>query len=95
FQLLGTGRASSSLPEVVIGAAHGRIDVLFVVTDTQIYGKVDLELNKVDVYTEVLADSQELGNEAAINTIANGGMIVARPLELMPNKAQLAAIFRF
>jgi hypothetical protein len=94
-QLVGTGKASGFLDDVVPAACHGRIDVAFLPVGRQKWGRYDAEENKV-----YLRDPPELGDEdlldlVAVRTVRNGGTLyVIDPAEF-PDNAPLAAIFRY
>lgn len=88
-EALGTGRASASLEEVLTAAEAGRIDVLFVPTGAHASARV----SSTD-------EGQELGGgdpieQAVVGTILNAGTIYAVPDHEMPDRAPVAALFRY
>jgi hypothetical protein len=88
-EALGTGRASANLEDVLTAAEAGRIDVLFVPTGAH----ANAEVSNGD-------DGQELGGgdpieQAVVGTILNAGTVYAVPDHEMPDRAPVAAIFRY
>lgn len=88
-EALGTGRASASLEEVLTAAEAGRIDVLFVPTGAHAGAGV----SSAD-------EGQDLGGrdpieQAVVGTILNAGTVYAVPDHEMPNRAPVAALFRY
>ena len=88
-EALGTGRASASLEEVLTAAEAGRIDVLFVPTGTHASAGV----SSTD-------EEHELGGgdpieQAVVGTILNAGTVYAVPDHEMPDRAPVAALFRY
>jgi hypothetical protein len=86
---LGTGRASASLEDVLTAAEAGRIDVLFVSTGPHASAGV----SDAD-------EGQELGGgdpieQAVVGTILNAGTVYAVPDHEMPDRAKVAALFRY
>lgn len=88
-EALGTGHASASLEDVLTAAEAGRIDVLFVPTGAHASAGVSS------------ADERKgLGGgdpieQAVVGTILNAGTVYAVPDHEMPNRAPVAALFRY
>jgi hypothetical protein len=92
---LGTGRASDSLEEVLPAAEAGRIDVLFVPTGTDV-----LSATHGSPGVAYADGGQELGGrdlleEAVVRTMLNGGTVYAVREGEMPDRAPVAALFRY
>lgn len=88
-EALGTGRASASLEDVLTAAEAGRIDVLFVPTGA----RASAGVSSAD-------EGQELGGgdpieQAVVGTILNAGTVYAVLYHEMPNRAPVAALFRY
>jgi len=88
-------KASSELKEVVPAAFQGRISTLFITLGAQVWGRFNPSTNSVEVHLEPELGDEDLLDLAAIQTILNGGTVYALQPELMPEDAQLAALFRF
>ena len=92
---LGTGRASASLEDVLTAAEAGRIDVLFVPTGAHVVSASHARAE--DSHAD---GRQELGGgdpieEAVIRTMLNAGTVYAVPEHEMPDRAPVAALFRY
>lgn len=88
-EAFGTGRASASLKDVLTAAQAGRIDVLFVPTGA----RASAGVSSAD-------EGQELGGgdpieQAVVGTILNAGTVYAVPEHEMPDRAPVAALFRY
>lgn len=94
-ELVGTGRTSTTVKEVVLAACHGQVEVLFVAVGIQQWGRFVPETNTVHVSEEPVPGDEELLDLAAIQTVFNGGTVYAVESEKVPGGAPLAAIFRF
>jgi hypothetical protein len=79
-ELMGTGKTSGSLAEVVPAARGGRVDVLFVAGD---------EANAPN------ATDEELLEAAACFTLRNGGTTYEVHAAEMPGGGPVAAVFRY
>jgi hypothetical protein len=94
-EALGTGRASASLEDVLTAAEAGRIDVLFVPTGAHV-----LSASHASAGVSHADGGQELGGgdpieQAVVGTILNAGTVYAVPEREMPNRAPVAALFRY
>lgn len=94
-ELAGTGRATSDLKEAVSGAYYGRVDQLFVALNMQKWGNFDPQENQLQVHSDAEPGDQDLLNEAAVQTLLNGGTVYAVEPEAIPDNAPLAAVFRY
>ena len=94
-ELAGTDKASRDLDDILLAAKSGRVEVLFSAVGQQQWGEFDMATTSVTRHETPRADSRELLSLAASDTITNGGTVYALPLDEMPDKAQLAAIFRY
>ena len=90
--LLGTGRASIDLGEIVLASSEGRVGQLFVARGAQRWGAIDLEARRVEPGGE---PAEELLNLAAGLTVGAGGRVRSVAREHIPEQADAAAIFRF
>jgi hypothetical protein len=95
-QLSGTQQASNDLMKVVPESYHGRIEVLFVAVGVQSWGTFDVESSQIVLHQqEVQPGDEDLLDFAAIHTLLNGGVVFAVAPEQMPDKANVAAVFRY
>lgn len=96
-QLVGTGKATDNIEEIVAAAFYGRVDKLVLATNTQVWGIFDPDTGNVVHYQE--AQSQEdnlpLLDFAAMQTLQNGGSVYALSQEEMPTNSSVLAVFRY
>ena len=93
--LVGTGRASAQLEEVLPAAHDGRVDVLFTAQGARLPGAYDPGARTVQVAKNGGA-AEDLLDEAAVQTFLHGGRVFAVPPEAVPAPGEpLAAVFRY
>jgi len=92
---LGTGRATDSLEEVLTAAEAGRVDVLFVPTGTRVLSATNGSAGFARADGEQELGGPDLIEQAVVRTMLNGGTVYAVPEGEMPNRAAVAALFRF
>jgi hypothetical protein len=68
---------------------------LFVAVGIQRWGTFDPESGQISLHQEVQPGDEDLLDFAAIHTILNGGVVFAVAPEQMPDKANVAAVFRY
>jgi hypothetical protein len=94
-EALGTGRASDSLEEVLTAAEAGRVDVLFVPTGTRVLSATNGSAGFARADGKQELGGPDLIEQAVVRTMLNGGTVYAVPEGKMPNRAAVAALFRF
>lgn len=94
-ELLGTGKASSSLTVVVPAAYHGRVDTLFVAAGIQKWGRFDARADAVETFEAQASGTDDLLNVAALETFLKGGTVHVVEPEKVPGQESAAALFRF
>jgi hypothetical protein len=92
---LGTGRTSDRLEEVLTAAEAGRVEVLFVSTAAHV-----LSATPGSARVAHADGGQELGGrdqieQAVVRTMLNGGTVYAASQGEMPDRAPVAALFRY
>jgi hypothetical protein len=92
---LGTGRATDSLEEVLTAAEAGRVDVLFVPTGARVLSATNGSAGFARADGEQELGGPDLIEQAVVRTMLNGGTVYAVPEGKMPNRAAVAALFRF
>lgn len=93
--LEGAAPQTSSLIDTVLAASSGRIETLFVPTNTQQWGTFAREEHRVEVHDEREPGDRDLLDVAAIDTILNGGVVFTSTPEEVPGDGPLAAILRY
>jgi hypothetical protein len=94
-QFSGTRQASSDLTKVVPASYYGQIEVLFVAVGVQSWGTFDPERGQISLHREVQPGDEDLLDFTAIQTLLNDGVVFAVAPEQMPDKANVAAVFRY
>jgi hypothetical protein len=94
-ELAGTGRTSSNLSEVIQAAAGGRIESVFVTVGLRRWGKVDSSGKVSGLRDEPEPGDEDLLDRAVVETLSKGGAIFAVDLGMLPDGADLCAIFRY
>jgi hypothetical protein len=93
--LVGTGRASNGLPEVLRAAFQGRVEFALIPTDVERWGRFDAEQDAVEIHEAAQPGDEDLVNEIAIQTVVNHGAIYAVTPEDAPDASPVAAVFRY
>ncbi|MDR5659072.1 hypothetical protein RH915_06180 [Serpentinicella sp. ANB-PHB4] len=95
--LIGTGKASNDLNDIVSSAYNQRVESLFIAKDEQVWGNFDEKQNQVDISSEDDYCNQELLNFAAIHTFINQGKVYVMDKDKMPGNSErlVAAVYRY
>lgn len=94
-RLLGTGKASSDLKEVMPSARHGRVAAVFVPLSTQVWGRFEADTEAVEVHDERRPGDEDLLDHVAVHTLLNGGSVYPVEAEEVPGEGIVAATFRY
>lgn len=92
-EMLGTGRASSDIAEVLPAARRGRIEVLFLAGEAELWGRFDGR-QEVAVNAPARPGDEDLLAAAAAFTLKNGGTAYTVGAGEVPGGGALAAAFR-
>lgn len=92
--LSATQKTSENAKEVISASYYGKIQDLFIKKDAHLWGNFDVMQNKVTVLNKANEDAEDLVDNAAVNTIMNGGCVYVLEGN-MPNDSKLAATFRY
>jgi hypothetical protein len=93
-ELLGTGRASTDVSEIVTAAFDGRVDTMFVADGARQWGRYDPATRRAALLDEP-SGAEELLNLAATSTVQSSGKVRTAPAGSLPEGALAAAIFRY
>ncbi len=88
-------RAVTAVPEIVKAARYARIDTLFLPETGDVWGHFDEETNQVTVRGAPQAGDVDLLDQAATDTLSNGGAVFMLSREDLPLGAKAAAILRY
>lgn len=94
-ELVGAGRTSNDLREIVPEAYASRIDCLFVSMNGSVCGAFDPATGKVDFGSESEPCDDDLLNLAAVQTILHGGTVYPMGPGRVPGGGPAAAILRY
>jgi hypothetical protein len=89
------GLASSDLEPVVRAAVGGRVETLLVPLGMKRWGRYDPHHDSVQVDPEPTPWNEDLLNFAAVQTLLNSGNVYAVPEDQFPDRAEIAAIYRY
>ncbi len=95
MQLIGTGRTSNNVAEILPAAYYGRVDTLLVAVGIQQWGDFNPETGEVHRHEQAEPGDQDLLDLAAFYTVLNSGTVYAVEPEQVPDNAPLAAVFRY
>ncbi len=94
-QLRGSARASDDLATVLRAAYQGRIEDLFVASDTERWGSYEVLGDKVREHEPRRANDDDLLNVALLQAIATRARTQVLPRAQMPDGSDVAAVFRY
>jgi hypothetical protein len=97
-ELVGSGRASSRLEEILPAAYDGRVEALFSARGVRVWGQYDQESREARFEEEQNAQtngSEDLIDLAAVQTYLRGGKVFAVEQQHVPEGKAVAAIFRW
>jgi hypothetical protein len=91
----GDGRAVTAVPEIVKAARYARVDTLFLPDSGQVWGRFDESKDQVTVRGTPEAGDADLLDQAAVDTLRNGGALFTVSREELPLGAPAAAVLRY
>ncbi|MGM0438145.1 MAG: hypothetical protein ACQEQD_07715 [Bacillota bacterium] len=91
--LIGSDKIETNIKDILKNSFYGKIDSLFIQSSSEKRGFFDREKEEVKINEN--KKSIALYNEAAIQTIINGGEVYILDKEEMPTKDEIAAIYRY
>jgi hypothetical protein len=94
-QIANTQRASHKIGQVAPAAFQGRVEVLFIQKDLQVWGAYAPEVDAVHEYDSSQPGSMDMLDFAAAHTLLHGGTVYALDRQMMPNGSSVAAILRY
>jgi hypothetical protein len=93
--LLGTGRATVSPEEIVTAARHARVDNLFLIAGSELWGRFDETEDRIIAHGSAIEGDIDLFNYAAVMTLRHKGSVTLVEANMLPRSAQIAAILRY
>ena len=92
--LQGTPRAGSDLETVLPALVDGRVEVLWVDTSTQVWGRFDAGERKLETHTAREPGDEDLVDRAAWECLTHGGRVHALEAHT-PSGGPVAALYRY
>jgi hypothetical protein len=94
-ELLGSGKTSDGVEQVLPATDKGRVDTLFVRAGSQVWGVFNKETGEVELHETCQAGDDDLLDMAAVQTLAQRGTVYLLNREQMPSREPLAAVLRY
>ncbi|MCU0518253.1 MAG: hypothetical protein MUC60_15590 [Oscillatoria sp. Prado101] len=94
-ELAGTGLTSNDVEEAITAASSGRIESLFVGVCAHKWGVFNPEDSTLLIHPVPEIGDEDLLDTVAIETISHGGTVYAVEPDKVPDRAPLAAVFRY
>ncbi len=94
----GSDQVATEVETVVPAAFYKRVDLLFVLLDTHVWGTFERTQEgrgAVEIHDERQPGDEDLLNVAAIHAMFNGAKVYAVELDEMPGDGPLAAVLRY
>jgi hypothetical protein len=88
-------QVSTDLRAIIRAAHFGRVATLFVSPGMQLWGRFDAPNDTLEHHQEFHPGDRDLLDLAAVKSLLKGGSVYALKPDKMPEKAQLAAIYRY
>ena len=94
-QSQGTGLTASNIKDILVAAHQGRVGVLFVPLEKELWGSFKSDSGQVTFSETPVTGGEDLFDLAAILTHVQGGNVFALPPENIPEGLSIAALFRY
>jgi hypothetical protein len=94
-QLLGTGKTSENLREILPAARHGQVETLFVDAHARQWGALAKDGEEVDLHETPRKGDEDLLDLAAVETLTHRGTVYSVEREELPGGAVAAAVLRY
>ena len=94
-QSQGTGLTASNIKDILVAAHQGRVGVLFVPLEKELWGSFKSDSGHVTFSETPVTGGEDLFDLAAILTHVQGGNVFALPPENIPEGLSIAALFRY
>ena len=88
-------RAVTAVPEIVKAARYARVETMFLPASGEVLGRFDEAKDQVTVRGTPEAGDADLLDQAAVDTLRNGGAVFTLSREDLPLGAQAAAVLRY
>ncbi len=96
--LIGAGKTSSDLEEILDAAHHARVDTIFAAAENEVWGTYDPEAKALTTHPKQESGDAELIGQAVNETLVNGGWAYVVKIEDLPegtHESGVAATLRW
>jgi hypothetical protein len=90
-----TPRSSSALREILRGTLEGRVQSVFVASDSDTWGSFNRSTLALSPLSEATSGAEEMTNLIALETLLHGGMAYAVSSAMLTEGESAAALFRY
>jgi len=95
FNGTAAGLTSTIVEDIVPAAFYAKVSTLFARQGFHLWGKFDMNENKLDVHAEKQPYDSCLVNMSVIQTLVNGGDVFVLEDEKIPEESPMAALMRY
>lgn len=95
YNMHDSGKMTTNETELVPDAFQGRINKLFVDINENLWGKMDIDKNRLEVHVQAQEGDRDLLDLAAWQTLKYDGDVYYVPREKIPGNNKMAAILRY
>ncbi len=88
------GKVCSDVAPLLHAAEEGRVEMLLVSLDAELFARHDMESGRVDLHTQYQEGDVDVLDEAVVRTILTGGEVFGIEADEMPVNFPLAALLR-
>jgi hypothetical protein len=93
--LSGTDKTSDRLEEILPAAFHGRVRLLFLRAQARVWGRFEVDTQRVVTHDRPQDDDTDLLDLATIYVLQNRGIVYSLDADEMPGAGPQAALFRY
>lgn len=90
-----TALTSVNLADIIPAAHYGRISHLFIASGEPLWGTFNKDTNELNIQSGSTGDNEDLLDLTVTNTLMTGGEVFYIDRRKMPERSDLAAIFRY
>ncbi|HPJ13037.1 MAG TPA: hypothetical protein PLV00_06610 [Caldisericia bacterium] len=94
-KLLGTGRTSNQVEQLVWQSRQGMVDTLFVARGIEQWGIIDEENQTIVLHDHYETGDEDIYSYISIQTLIHKGTVFSMMPQFMPEKNNIAAILRY
>lgn len=88
------GKVCTDVAPLLHAAEEGRVEILLVSVDSELFARHDIESGRVDLHTQYQEGDVDILDEAIVRTVLTGGEVYGIEEDEMPKHLPLAALLR-